>query len=387
MTHKLYLSKHVVPVLILSILALGMIFWYGKINYHVEPFSQMDLQFYREMAVAAPNIQLDVPQPFIYRILGPYIVGVLFSDEVLGFYILSIVFSFILVWLFYSFLMHMKINSSIALITVIAYIFNKYLFGFTIWNYFQINDLLSLMILLILLMSLYTSHLKTYMIFLSIGMITREICIIMLPVSIIYAIETKQVHKYTKIILANIPGLAIFIGLRIFIEPEDGLNLYHAFMMHAPKLLILETWARLLFNSFVPFSFVPLIFFETTKKFFLQRKHLLVFSLLVFVTTLFGVDNERLMAPLFIVFYLLIAYIFQEFFVDHPYILSLMTVSGFAASIHKWIGQFPAPPRLAIIVWIITLIIVTISAYYVKRRTNLIRAADSSTNSASAITS
>jgi hypothetical protein len=71
-------------------------------------------------------------------------------------------------------------------------------------------------------------------------------------------------------------------------------------------MLLLETWGRLLINSFVPMSLVPLVYWRQTARFALENKFMVVLVVLVFFSTWFSGSSERLMSPASVVFYLLI---------------------------------------------------------------------------------
>jgi predicted PurR-regulated permease PerM len=89
--------------------------------------------------------------------------------------------------------------------------------------------------------------------------------------------------------------------------------------------------------------------------------------LLVFISTLFGSDNERLMAPAFVVFYLLIAHIIQDYFYPHKNILFILIACAFLASFHRTIGRYPLPGiNIMIILSLSSLLIVTIASYIFK---------------------
>jgi hypothetical protein len=68
-------SRH--HILILLAAAAVMIYLYGNIDYTVEPFRDMDLRYYRQMAQASPHLAEGVPPPFAFRLLGPWVVGLL----------------------------------------------------------------------------------------------------------------------------------------------------------------------------------------------------------------------------------------------------------------------------------------------------------------------
>jgi len=111
---------------ILFFMTIVMIVLFGQIDYTEQPYSSWDLAAYREMASASPGINPDIPQPFAYRLLGPFLVGLLPIPDSIAFYALAITFSFILVFLFYYFLLQLGISRVVSTVTVLLFIFNKY---------------------------------------------------------------------------------------------------------------------------------------------------------------------------------------------------------------------------------------------------------------------
>ena len=81
-----------------------LIILYGYIDYNHELFQQIDLVKYWDIADASPGIAAGIRRPWAYRLLGPYVIGLLPIDVPLGFYFLSLTSSIALVILFFKFL-------------------------------------------------------------------------------------------------------------------------------------------------------------------------------------------------------------------------------------------------------------------------------------------
>jgi hypothetical protein len=124
---------------------LMMVFLYGRIEYAKKPFSEWDLSSYRAMANSSPQLRANVQRPFAYRLLGPYIVGLLPLPDPLGFYLLTVAVSVLVVLLLYSFLCNMGLSANASAIAAALFSFNKQIFGFNVWDFFQVNDCLSLL--------------------------------------------------------------------------------------------------------------------------------------------------------------------------------------------------------------------------------------------------
>lgn len=334
-----------------AILAGAAVLYFGRIDFNADLYWDWDLWSYRDMAASAPGISSQIEQPFAYRVLGPYLAGLLNGSGFWGFYTLTIAGSVGLAVIYCQYLRHMGIDSSVALFTLLLFVLNKYFFGFNVWNYHHLNDVLSLIYLVVIMWSMLSHRwVITAAIFL-LGAFTRETILLMAPVIFVFLVEEeKWKEHWRRAALAILPGLLCFSILRLLISHSGGDGLVRAFLEHSTKLLDIEVWYRLLINSFVPVSLLPLVFLRETREFFRGRKHLLVFMALVFVSTLFGVNNERLMAPASVVYYWMIAVIIQDRFGTNWRLLSLLAAAAAVASTHHNIGAFTLPDRNATIV-------------------------------------
>lgn len=354
--------------MILFIMTILMIVLYGQIDYMLEPFASWDLSSYIRMALFSPEINPDIIKPFAYRILGPYLVGLVPIPNILGFYIFSVSFSICLVFQFYYLLRYIGLPANISAVTVVLFIFNKWLFGFTVWDYFQLNDLLSLNFIIIMFLSIWRNQWRVFSFILLLGAFTREASMLMVPVVFAYLLEKKELSdQWPKVVASIIPGLLAFVLIRVLIPTSGGNSLLEVLIIHSPSTSIL----RLLGNSFIPLSFIPLIFFKNTIQFFKTKKYLLLFFTLVLFGTIFGGNNERLMAPSFIVFYMLIGTILQDLNPKKTFLLFIMVI-GFLSSFHHVFAKYP----LQSINWTYfftlgTTLIITISMYLLKRRSHM----------------
>ncbi|MBF0496845.1 MAG: hypothetical protein HQK58_09790 [Deltaproteobacteria bacterium] len=328
---------------ILFITTILAVVLYGQINYTVESFSVMDLHSYRKMALASPNISQGIYKPFAYRLLGPFLVGLLPIPDPMGFYALAVAFSICLVVQFYYLLRYTGLSATVSVVTALLFIFNKHLFGFTIWDYFQINDILSLNFMTVLLLSMWRNQWVLFGITLVLGAATKEVSMLAIPVVFAYLLERKELStNWQKAVAATIPGLLVFFLIRFSIHATTGNSLLQAFLAYSNKLYSPVIILRLLVNSFLPVGFVPFIFFKHTVMFFKDKKYLLLYVSLVLFSTGFGTDNERLMAPAFIVFYMLIGYVIQYLNPKKTFLLFL-TAAGVVSSLHHQFARWPLP--------------------------------------------
>ena len=180
------------------------------------------------------------------------------------------------------------------------------------------------------------------------GALTRETALLMIPVAVIALLQERASKRdWISLALAVGPGVACFVLVRWLVEPAGGMGLWEALRFHSAKLLAGETWLRLLVTPFMPLTFLPLIFWRASLAFFRQRRwHLLAFVLLVYASALFGQNNERLVAPVFIVYYWLIAQVLQETSEYRPrWLVPLTLALAFLGSLHHEYARYPLPSR------------------------------------------
>jgi len=350
-------------IAVLIIVTCVMIILYGRIDYTEQPYSGLDLSYYRQMAGASPRIETDIPKPYAYRLLGPYIAGLLPIADPAAFYVLSILVALACVILLYLFLCDMGVGASAAVIAALCFCFNKHMFGFNVWDYFQLNDLLSMVFLVIMFVAMIKGRWLLFGVTMLAGVLTREITLLMIPVTFIYLVEKKKLSReWSGLLAAAVPAVAVFILLRIMI-PTSGKGIVEVFMQHSKKLGSAESWFRLWINAFIPLVFLPLVFLGRTIEFFRTRIYALVLVLLVFLSTLFGMDNERLMAPAFIVFYWLIACIIDKDIISSRRLIWFVVAFACLASVHHEITVFRFIPRYATVaISIGATVVVTVGA-------------------------
>ena len=361
----------VLPLITLLVITVVMIAAYGRIDPDV--FSGVDLKQSRAVAAVSPEISNDIPRPFAYRLLGPYIVGLLPLPDDLGFYLLSVLSSVTLVTLLFFSLCHYGIKPSVALFTSVLFVMNRYMFGFTVWDYFQINDLLSLIYIVVLFRALHEFRWGVVTLTMLLGALTRETCLLMLPTAVVYLIGKGRLKSdWRSMVAAMLPAVALFFLLRLLIQPSEGPNLFKAFSTYITKLQSPDVWYRLLLNAFTPLTLVPIIYFKQTRRFFKEHRHMLWFVIFVYISSLFGSDTERLLAPAFIVFYMLIATIIQDNLWKSRGVLTVLLFSAFLSSMHHLYAAYPLPGRdvtVAASVGSLLLVTLTVLAYKLYERT------------------
>lgn len=324
--------------IVLVLTTILMIVFFGRTSELVG-----DMQWYLRVAEAAPNIDPDMRQPFAYRLLGPYLVGLLPVPEPMGFRMMTIASAFGLVLLYYYLLRYVGLSSFASLTSVILVILNRYTFGNTVWSNFMVSDFLVLIFIMMMFLAMWKSRWTAFGITLVLGAMTRETAMLMVPVALFYIWEQKELStKWRKVLLACIPGLLTILLIRLFVPIGEGRSLTEALATFSSKLLEPSSLFRLLVNTFLPFTLVPLLYFRTTIDFFRSRKYLLFFVVLVFGTTLFGSNQERLMVPAFIVFFMLFGTILERVQEKKVTFFVLLT-AGFLSSFHYSFGIWQVP--------------------------------------------
>jgi len=328
-------------ILVLAGVVLLTVFLFGKIDHQVPPYSQWDLVAYLHMAEAAPALADDVGLPYAARLLGPMLAGLGPMQAPEMFRVLTLIVALILPLVFFRFLIRRGIDERSALTAVVLFVFNKQFFGFNVWNYFQLNDLLGLLFLVILFDAMLRSRWVVFGTALFLGAITRETTMIMIPTAAFYLWEQGRLKgEGSRLLAAVAPGLVLFLVMRLVL-PADGFSSLGAFQQYSVKAGAWRTWFYLFVNSVIPVTFLPLVFFHRTVAFFRARRFALLFVGLVSLAAFFGSNNERLMAPVFLVFYWLIGDILMGEFRTGPRgVRMFLAGCGFLAMFHQTYTRF-----------------------------------------------
>ncbi len=358
-----------IHLLILCAAAAVMIFLYGSIDYRIEPYSGMDLAYYRAMSDAAPRLAQDVPRPFAYRLLGPYIAGLLPLADQHAFRLLTVLVSMMLPVVLYLFLLEFGIARRAALFASILLLFNKHLFGMGVWNFFQLKDTISLLVIAGSLLAMLRGRWLLLCCLLLVGTLSGETALVMAPTLLVYLHERRIPSRGRAAALASLlPAIAAFVLIRRLVPATGGEDLAGAFLHYAPKLRFPGVWVGLLLNPFVPLTFLPLLYYRDALRFLGRNRYMAVYLLFVFAGALFGSNNERLMAPASIVFYAFIARTAERRWSEEPKILTLVAVCCLASSFHHVLGVYPLPARsVTRTVAILTTLLVTGASYLFSR--------------------
>lgn len=358
-----------IHILVICAAAAAMIFVYGAIDYETEPFHSMDLMYYRAMGAAAPRLAQDIPRPFAYRILGPYVAGLIPLADHHAFLAVTIIVSILLPVVLYLFLLEFGIARRAALFAAILFICNRHLFGMGIWNFFQVKDSISLLVIAGSFLAMLRSRWLLLSCLLLAGTLAGETALIMAPTLALYLLERGSGRREMAAGLAALaPAVAAFVVIRLLVPATGGTGLVETFVHFAPKLRFPGVWVGLLLNPFVPLTFIPLLYWRDALDFLEEHRHMALYLLLVFASALFGSNNERLMAPAFIVFYAFIGKIAERRWHDETRLLALVALCCLFSSLHHMVGRYTLPARsVTRTIAILTTLLVTGASYIFSR--------------------
>ena len=338
-------SRH--HILILLAASAVMIYLYGNIDYTVEPFRDMDLRYYRQMAQASPHLAEGVPPPFAFRLLGPWVAGLLPSVYPAGgFLALTVIASLLIPVFLYRFLIEFGIERSAAFVAALLFVFNKHLFGSSVWNFFQVKDSIGLLCISVCFIAMLRGNWPLFSLSLLVGVLSGEAPLIMVPVLLAYLIERRKPgEERRRAALSLLPGITGFVLLRLLVPAQGGMGLVEAFLHYSQKLRYRLVWVGLLVNPFIPLVLLPLLYIRDLWRFIKSNIYLVVCFAVVLASTLFGSNNERLMAPAFIVFYAFIGVIMERYWRGKSWIVFAVAAACFLASTHHLLARYPLPSR------------------------------------------
>lgn len=339
-------KEHRTPVALLLALFALQVWKCGQIDYVYGGYS-LDFPWYRAMAQAPPGMARHVEEPFAYRVLGPFLVWLSPFPEPVTFHVLTTLFCAALVFIFYAYLCHHGERPEVAALAVAFFLCNKWFFSFMLWDSFQINDALALLCVVALFWAMDHGRWRVFGLVFLLGALARETTALMVPTAAVFLFERRRLaSEWRPLLLAVVPGIVCYVLIRLVVNTEGGVSLSAALTRWPSRktknLRLAYFW---LLHAWHPLLAAPFIFWSTTRRFFAQRKYALFFFGLVYVSTLFGSDFERLLAPSFVVFYWLLARIINQWLLPHGVARGLLLVAAMSTSLSAWIGTVTWPSR------------------------------------------
>ncbi len=277
-----------------------MILNYGSIDAANMTYASWDLHNYRAMSSAAPALNANVPAPYTFRLLGPWIAGLLPGGVDQGFMLLTLLFAFFLPPLLDKWLRDRGVVPSLALVITLFFILNKHVFGFQVWNFYQANDLIGMTAILLALMALERGRLLAFSMVLAAGVFAKETVLLVAIASPFYVMTLpERPTQWRKIGLAVAPVILIYIALHLLVPHQGGRGLIEALRLHVHKLWSPEQLFRALANAFAPVSALFFVYPKEMARAVKRAPHLGILFAGTYASTLLGLDGERLMAPAF----------------------------------------------------------------------------------------
>lgn len=312
--------------------------------------SDHDVNAYRNLALSFPNFDYTITKPFFHRLFAPWLVGLLFNDVDLGFFVVNLIFSILFVVLLYYFFIVFGISKKIAFLITIAFIFNRYFIPFLAFQPYRVLDLITVTIFLSSLLLLQKKKFTAIFVISIIGILTKEIALLIIPVGFayLYFTEPKQKKEIFIFSLYSIVLVSIYLAIRILIPAPQGITIVTAFEDNWNKIFSIEAITKQLFIAFNPLFLIPV--FQFRKYLLFNKRYPYFFVLLIFVliTSLFGGDKERLMLSYAPIYYLFIATLFQNMDeirkIKISEIISILTITWLSNLHHIW-GLIRLPSR------------------------------------------
>lgn len=365
-------AKYLSWIFLITILS---IFLSGRIEFWMPDYSHMDMVKYKTMSEASPGLSSETIQPFSYRILAPWIAGLLPFKTELSFYLLTVIALLYITYLFFNFLIQHDLEYRIAFGLTACFVFNRYFFQFFAWNYFHLTDLLSLITIMLFLLSLFNKRWITLLIVSVIGILTKETILLLIPIGYLYLIFSKATSKnFGLFTIVSFLMVAVFIILRLLIKTAGGEDLFTQFFTGLSYYFNFESVGKKFIAAFIPFGLVPFIFFKETRMFFKKYGHYMFLLIGVFIASFFG-EAERLMLPFAPVYFVLIGFIIQQYLTEsvnkrllRKFLIYLMILSFLSSYYHLW-GLFKLPS--SIISTLTTFLLSIVTAYYFWRLKSL----------------
>jgi len=281
----------------------------GTIDLHTDKTIAADQQYYRAIADAAPDINKTVLTPFGYRLLGPYLAGVLPLDQHTAFFLLNSAALFLLTVLLFRFIKSITHHDGVSFIMTAGFLFNRYFFQFLAFNPYQINDTISLALMLVSLEAVQRKRFLHLSLLLALTSLSREIWVLVFPFSLALALkERSSTREWVGMLGAFVPAFLIFLFLRWYFAVDWAGQSQEQFGSGIERFFSLEGFIKRFYMAFIPAAFLPVLFWKRTLQFFRRYPEWGVFLLFAVLSGFFGNDHERLMLPVAPLFFAVCAY-------------------------------------------------------------------------------
>jgi hypothetical protein len=349
---NIVLSQEKKHIFILILAYIILIIITSKIPYKSAPFKDWDLQYYMEMAEYAPHISLNIPRPFFYRILGPYLIGLLPLSVENAFYYSTIILCPFAIILLYLLLIKLDIDRKSSFIATLCFLLNPYGLTLIIWDYFQINDLIAYIFFILLFCYMYKGQYLYYCLALALAILAREFPLMMIPATFVFLLERKKYSTIPKFIASIIPCLLIFLIFRLAV-PAEGPSYWYHFKLYYTDIFHIEYLLRIFFNAWGPIVAFFIFYYKKAAKILLAKPHMITFIVCIYFAALWGFSAERLVIFSFVAVYYLLAKIITDAKVSKVCIYILIGLS-IINNYHQTYSRIPLTLKTTIIIHVLT---------------------------------
>lgn len=346
----------------------ALVWGYGALD--PVAFAEAGVKYYGPMADAAPGLDLGQNQPYVFRWLGPWLAGLLPLAVPTAFYVWAVVGSLALAALAYAVCRADGATAGASALAVVLLAANPYLFGFNVFNMYQLGDLLAQLGLGAGLWLLWRRQYLGLGAVLAATVLAREPAILMVPVAAVYLWEQQRLREDGwKLALALVPVVVLFAVPRALLSGQEGPHLVQTFLNASGKAADPGTWARLLVNAWVPVVAVLAVFPRETAAWVRGHLHLAALFGLTLASAFFGGDQERLMQPAIWAVYPAVAAVLAARWPLRSGATAVLLAAAALTSLHHITARFPLPDRaLTAVLAAVALALALAAAVWVRRR-------------------
>ena len=331
--------------LVFALLAGVLMVWlYGTID--VVAHADSGMKNYVPMAEAAPGLDLTQPKPYLYRWFGPWVAGLMPVPAGLAFYGLAVMGSMLLLWMMAAVCRADGRSAWAAAVTAALLTANPYVFGFNVYNHYQLNDVWMQLALGGALWLLWRRRYAAMGAVLAVSVLLREPAILMVPVAFVALWERGRLRTDgPSVALALVPLVLLFVAPRALFPDPGGMGLAEALVEEGRKAASPVTWARLLVNAWVPVIALLAVWPGDAWRWLRGHLHLVVLFVLTLGSAMFGTDQERLMQPAVWLVYPAVAAVLDARWRGRPVALGVLGAAAVLTSLHHITARFPLPSR------------------------------------------
>ena len=329
------------------------------------------------MAKTSPALNLNIIKPFAYRILVPWVAGLMPFSVPVNFFLLNVVFLFLLPIVFYFVLLEFNLSRNVALFLTIAFQMNRYFFQFLSWNYFQACDTIALTVLFASFVFIKRKNWAALFLILPLSILAKEYALIILPAGLYYFLFRQRDKKqFLLFLFVSFFTVAVYLLIRLLLNINEGADLLTQYttveFYYSRPMLFLKKYVA----SFVPFGLLPVIFYKDLINFFKKYPFLFIYSVTAIVISYFG-EAERMMAPLAVVYYFFIGNLLnkrfdikENNFGQNKIFISIIAISFLSSFYHLW-GIVPLPNKYWSIASTIIFSVATALLFYSESKKDL----------------